>query len=131
MTQIVLVIDNEDVVRHSLEDYLNDAGIHAESARTGEEALPRISGEGIDILIVDLRLPGMDGNEIIARANAIRPDLRFLIYTGSVNYEPPARVKNAGVREEHIFKKPADYGGIARAILRLRRETQPNHQDLR
>ena len=76
--------------------------------------------EKVDACTVDIRLPGISGNEFIQRAHGMHPALRFVIYTGSWNYELPPEVVQAGVSDTDVFNKPCDdLCEIAQAIERL------------
>lgn len=102
----VLVIDDESSIRESLTEYLEDFDFNVTSAESAEEALGVLENTPHDIAIVDMRLPGMDGNAMILNAHSKCPDMRFLIHTGSVDYQLTQKLKNIGIRQEHIFLKP-------------------------
>ena len=67
-----------------------------------------------------MRLPGMDGNATIRAIQDLRPDMKYLVHTGSVNYGVPTDLKAMGIKEEHLFRKPlTDMSVIAQAIRSL------------
>ena len=69
---------------------------------------------------MDMRLPGMDGNDSIRAVHAIAPGLRFLIHTGSAAYSLPADLRTLGLDRSHVFFKPLqDMAPLARAIRAL------------
>ena len=69
---------------------------------------------------MDMRLPGMDGNATVVAMHALRPQIQFLIHTGSVNYSLPPELRVQGMTEDHVFMKPlADMGILADAIRRM------------
>ena len=76
--------------------------------------------------IVDMRLPGMDGNDFIERAHEMDSKLGFLVFTGSVNYQLPERLLRLGVGEAQMFVKPL--GDVAplttalKTILQMRED---------
>lgn len=116
----VLVVDDEDMVRSSLRLFLEDEGFDVRVAPSAEDALVLLREEPVDVAIVDIRLPGRDGNTLILEAHQIRPALRYLIHTGSTNYVVPPEAEQLGVRKEHVFLKPLhDMTPIARAIRRM------------
>ncbi len=102
----ILIVDDEIAVQNNLVAYLEDEGFIVVTALSGEEGIENIRGEKMDLAIVDMRLPGMDGNTFIANAHAIQPQMRFIIHTGSLTYTVPRWMGDIGIRSEHLFLKP-------------------------
>ena len=82
----VFVVDDEIVVCSNVAAFLEDEGFTVFSATSGEEALDFLLKQKIDVAIIDIRLPGIDGDMLIFKAHEIQPVLKFLIHTGSTNY---------------------------------------------
>ena len=115
----VLIIDDEITLLNSLIAFFEDEGFDACGAASGEEALQLLSHRAADAVIVDMRLPGMDGNETIVRAHRLRPGTRFIIHTGSSDYQLPAALGEL-VAPADIFLKPLpDLAVLAAAVRRL------------
>lgn len=123
----VLIVDDETLIASSLKVYLEDEGMEAMCAVSGEEAIDVLKNSGrFDVCIMDMRLPGMDGNDAIRKISADYPEMRFIIHTGSVNYSVPADLKQLGIRSSHLFKKPLnDMSSIADEIRVLARIKHP------
>ena len=102
----ILVVDDEPGIRESLSDFLDDYEFDVFPAESAEEALEILAGEDLDIAIVDLRLPGISGDTMILKAHAMKPKMKFLIHTGSVDYRIPAELKAIGMGSENLFLKP-------------------------
>lgn len=102
----ILLVDDEEIVRITLEAYLEDEGYTVISAISGEEALEMLADERIDVGIIDMRLPGIDGNTLIAKLNKLQPEMKFIIHTGSMGYSIPESLSGIGISEELVFKKP-------------------------
>ncbi|MCP4750214.1 MAG: response regulator [Proteobacteria bacterium] len=102
----VLVIDDEPFIRESLAGFLEDCDFEVTSAESGEEALELLKTSPVEIAIVDLRLPGMNGDALIQQVNKVSRNIRFLIHTGSVDYRISKELDKIGVRPEHVFYKP-------------------------
>ena len=102
----VLVVDDEPGIRESLADFLDDYEFEVFSAESAEQALEIIESENLDIAIVDLRLPGISGDTLILRSHSLKPAMKFLIHTGSVDYRLPAELKAIGMGVENLFLKP-------------------------
>lgn len=113
----VLVVDDEPSIRRSLLEFLDDFNYHVTAADSGEEALKLIAIHHYDVGIIDLRLPGMNGDVLIKNAHQINPHMKFIIHTGSVGYQISQELIDAGMRPEHVFLKPLpDLNLIANAI---------------
>jgi len=117
----ILIVDDEVLLRNSLRDFFEDTGFTVLAANSGEDALQLLrSGARVDLCTVDIRLPGMTGNQFIAEAHAFNPYLKFLVYTGSWNYELPAELNSLGLSPEQVFNKPCmDLDCILRSVLKL------------
>jgi len=64
----ILILDDEQLVRNSLADYLQDAGFETVCFASGEEAIETLGSERFDVAVVDMRMPGMNGNQFIDRS---------------------------------------------------------------
>lgn len=102
----VLVIDDEPAICLSLTAFLEDYGFKASSAESAEEALDLMKNNDYDVCIVDLRLPGMNGEDLILQAHERHPNQRHIIYTGSISYNLSDKLQALGMRPEHVFFKP-------------------------
>lgn len=102
----ILLVDDEEIVRITLEAYLEDEGFTVIAANSGEEALERLTDQHVDIGIIDMRLPGIDGNTLILKLNKLRPEMKFIIHTGSMGYSLPESLSGMGISDELVFKKP-------------------------
>ncbi len=121
----VLIIEDEEMVRINLEDFLEDDGFEVKSADSGELGIELLAGSEFDIAIVDMRLPGMDGNTFIKKAKKIQPRLDFIIHTGSAFYSLPKEFSDMGITREQILLKPlSDMEVLTQAIRRLSIKSQ-------
>lgn len=112
-----LIIDDEDSIRKSIAAFIEDEGGIVFQASSGEQALEILGSHKIEKAIVDIRLPGMDGDSFIVEALKMNPDIRIVIHTGSSDYVPSQTVRAAGITSERIFFKPAkDMLDIIRAL---------------
>ena len=119
----VLVVDDEFSVRSSLGGYLEDRDFDVFLAASGGESLEVLKKRTVDCTIVDIRLPGMDGNQFIRKAHQLQPSLIFLIYTGSTAHEVLPYMADIGIGAEDVFHKPlTDMGVIVDTIRRRTRE---------
>lgn len=127
MTLRVLIVDDEPMIRENLMAYLEDEGMDVEAAASAEAALDAIAGgERYAVCIMDMRLPGMDGNAAIRALHRLDPDLRFLIHTGSSDYSLPADLRELGLDARQVFHKPLnDMGPLAAAVRALAPRARP------
>jgi CheY-like chemotaxis protein len=78
----VLVVDDEEVVRQLIEEMLHRLGHFVQTAASGAEALSKIEGTGFDLVITDLNLGGMNGDELALEIRKRRPKLPIVLATG-------------------------------------------------
>ncbi len=74
----VLIVDDETSLLNSLMAFFEDEDFDVTGASSGEEALETLSKEHFDAVIIDMRLPGIDGNEVILQAKKSDPLLNSL-----------------------------------------------------
>ena len=101
-----MIVDDEPLIRVNLAAYLEDESYEVRVACSGEQALEFLRHRPVDVAIVDLRLPGLDGNSFIMEAARICPGIRFLIHTGSMEYQVPYELMPLGVSARDVMLKP-------------------------
>jgi two-component system OmpR family response regulator len=107
MSLRVLVVDDEVRVADTLQAYLEDEGMEVRSAGSAEEALALIeAGTDFDVCIMDIRLPGMDGDAAILHLHRMRPHMRYIIHTGTASYGVPDDLRALGIDNGQCFMKP-------------------------
>ena len=77
----VLIVDDEKNIRLTLSQSLESLELETDTAVNGEEALAKLKEKDYGLVLLDLRLPGMDGMEVLRRLREIRPDIRVIIIT--------------------------------------------------
>ncbi len=115
----VMVLDDDDQVRESLRDYLEDQELSVHETSSSEEALRALEEVVPDIIIVDLRLPGMDGIKFIMTARSRWPELKFIIYTGSPEFKIPTELATLPDISNVVFLKPLP--DLSRMMAEIRR----------
>ncbi|MCK5088327.1 MAG: response regulator, partial [Melioribacteraceae bacterium] len=81
MPSKVLIVDDEKTLRDSLKIVLEEEGYETDTSGDGLEALDKIQQEDFDIVITDIKMPNLDGMELLEKASQIRPDTFFIIMT--------------------------------------------------
>ena len=78
----VLLVDDEEDFLESLSERLRLRDVESDRARSGEEALERIRGEEPTVIVLDLKMPGMHGLEVLKRLKKTHPHVQVVILTG-------------------------------------------------
>ncbi len=114
MNKKVLVVDDQAGIRILLNEILQKEGYEAYSAANGEEALKIVSEKVPDLVILDMKIPGMDGIEILTRIKAKNADIKVMIMTayGELNMINEAMEIGA----VSYFLKPFDINEIRQSI---------------
>ena len=123
MNTRVLVVDDEPLIAENLQAFLEDERMAVTCVSSAEEALDLVqAGNAFDLCIMDMRLPGMDGDSAIQALHQIDPELQFIIHTGSLDYALTTEIERLGIGETQLFKKPlADMAPLAATIRELAR----------
>ena len=78
----VLVVDDEEAVLDIVEEFLSLEGYVVKGVGSARQALQQIRFEPYDVMLTDLKMPGMDGLELIKEARATNPELSLVMMTG-------------------------------------------------
>ncbi|MGB5540435.1 MAG: response regulator [Gammaproteobacteria bacterium] len=107
MSPRVLIVDDEPSIVTGLRVFLEDEGMQVGIAGSGEEAVDIARNDcSYDVCIMDIRLPGMNGDTAIRALHDICPHLKFIIHTGSAEYSIPDDLRAMGIDERLFFAKP-------------------------
>ena len=77
----ILIVDDETGMRETLYDILEDMGYHTAIAVDGHEAIQKVKDNVFDVILMDVKMPGMDGVETFKRIKGIRPDTAVVMMT--------------------------------------------------
>jgi DNA-binding NtrC family response regulator len=92
----VLIVDDEAVVRRGIGRALHNRQITSKAAANGEEALDLLKNHDFDLVLLDIKMEGMDGTEVLRRIRAQYPDMRVVIITGYPTIETAVRCTKLG-----------------------------------
>jgi two-component system cell cycle sensor histidine kinase/response regulator CckA len=113
----VLVVDDEAAIRQIERRTLESYGYSVTEAGSGAEAIELLShGTPLDLLIADLDMPELTGDEMVRRIRAARPDLKVLYVTGHIDLLMDARPLWEG---EAFLEKPFNTSGLREAVALL------------
>ncbi len=117
----VLVVDDERNMCRILSKILTDDGYHVECRNTAEQALAWLPGNHADIVLTDLRMPGMDGLELLAQIKSHQPETCVIVMTAYSTVENAVQAMKSGAYD--YIKKPFDNDELV-SILRNAMERQ-------
>ncbi|HHH40815.1 MAG TPA: response regulator, partial [Chloroflexi bacterium] len=84
---LILVVDDEQTTASTLRRTFELLGYRVREARSGEEALLRLREESFDLVLLDLRMPGLGGLEVLREARHLAPNTPFVILTAHASLE--------------------------------------------
>ncbi len=128
----VLIVDDETSFIRSLTYALRGEGIEAKGAASGEEALAQVERERPDIVLLDLRMPGMGGMETLAALQAIDPGLPVIMISAHGDTRAAVQAVKSGAAD--YLSKPFELDELLHALTatldrgRLRRELDYHRQ---
>src|SRR6186997_3221077 len=122
MKPTILIVDDEPGVRSSLSGVLKDEGYSVEAVASGEACLERVTRGSVDVVVLDIWLPGMDGLATLARMRERQNDSQVVIISGHGNVESAVRAIKMGAFD--FVEKPLSLDKtvlVVRNALRQRR----------
>jgi DNA-binding response OmpR family regulator len=105
MKSNILVVDDEIIARQSMTDILKLEGYNAVSVPNGQAAIEYVRTHPIDLIVVDLRMPGMDGLEVIQVVNQASPDTEIILLTAHGSTD--TAIQALRLRVHDYLTKPA------------------------
>ncbi len=133
----VLVVDDSEHFRNAIERILRRAGFGFKGARDAGEAIAELAGEPVDVVLCDVKMPGVSGLELVRQIHEIDPDLPCIVVTGYGGTESSLEALQAGAF--WYLEKPADeaqYDVLRRLVQqaiehrRLKAENRLLHKEL-
>jgi two-component system NtrC family response regulator/two-component system response regulator HydG len=113
----ILIADDEEAARRSLAQILSEDGYQVSLASNGEEALNLVAQESPDVLLTDLRMPVMDGHELLNRVRQGYPDVSVVIMTAHGTIASAVQAVRDGAEE--YLTKPIDVEDLELLIERI------------
>lgn len=119
MRKSILICDDEEGIRESLKLIL-EKDYDLLFATNGNEAIDVIKKEPANVVIMDIKMPRMDGIETMRKLKNIRPDVKILVTSGYKSVETAKEAINAGASDYIV--KPFERAAILSAVNKLARE---------
>ena len=111
----ILIVDDEQSVREVLSEYFTEQGYSVENAGGGEEALALVQRSTPDLVLLDVRMPGIDGVETLRRIREIAPDVSVIMVTANEDVALARETLKLGALD--YVAKPFDFVYLERAIM--------------
>ena len=113
----ILLIDDDEWIRDSLGLYFEGEGCHLLAVETAEEGVEALKGQDYDIVMVDYRLPGMDGLEFLKRIQKTKTHAMKVLITAYRNEEVVSEAVNMGIHD--FIEKPFTIKTIEESLSKL------------
>jgi CheY-like chemotaxis protein len=110
----VMFVDDEEGVRLSWNRYLSDHGFNVTTVENGQEAISHLRAEPVDVVVSDLRMPGVDGIQLLEWLHDKQPQTRFILLTGYGNAEVEQKVRELGAFD--YLNKPISPDTLAAVV---------------
>ncbi len=111
--KVLLVDDEEDYVR-TMAERMEMRDVGSRVALSGEEALQMLKEETPDVMVLDLRMPGIDGMQVLERVKKSHPNVQVIILTGHGSEKEEKEARRLGAFE--YLQKPADTGHLLKTV---------------
>ena len=98
----ILVVDDDAQIRSMLRNALEDEGYNVQEARDGKEAISRLIGQSVELIITDIVMPEKEGLETIMEMKRDSPDIKIIAISGSKQYLQIAEILGA----DYVYSKP-------------------------
>ncbi len=112
----ILVVDDEGAIRYSISKTLQRIGYQVSAAASGEEALEMLADQAFDVVLTDIRMPGLTGVELLARIKEKAPDAIVILMTGYASLGTAVESLRLGAHDYLI--KPSSSQDIRQSVQR-------------
>lgn len=115
MSQSILIIDDEKAIRKTLTEILSFEGFTIDEAADGAEAIKKIKENNYECILCDIKMPKMDGLEVLEQTKEVKPDIPFIVISGHGNIETAVDAVKKGAYD--YISKPPD---LNRLLITIR-----------
>ncbi len=100
----VFIIEDDEEMRSLLTDMMTEEGFEADSVENGSEAFRRLAKESFDLIVTDIRMPGLSGLDILPGLRRLQPDVPIIVITAFGGYDVRQRALERGA--DAYLEKP-------------------------
>lgn len=118
----LLLVEDDRIIRITVRDALVRAGYRVSEHSDGSAALRAVESEAFDMVLTDVRLPGMDGISLFRRIRQLQPDAAVLLFTGYADVDDAVTVTREGARD--YIEKPFEMDELLARLARIREEME-------
>ena len=111
--KVLLVDDEEDFVT-TLSDRIREHRFESDTALNGEQAIELVANQVPDVMVLDLKMPRLDGLEVLRQVKKKHPDIQVIILTGHGSFQDRLAAMSLGVFA--FLEKPLDFDKLVRTI---------------
>jgi DNA-binding NtrC family response regulator len=122
LTGRVLIVEDDPAQREMLSGFLGDLGVETAEAGNGKEALEILAKRQFDVVITDLRMPEMDGNELLRLVETVNPEIKVVLVTAFGTVQSAVESLKAGASD--YLLKPLDLDEVEHVIRRCLEQFQ-------
>ncbi|MEK6692947.1 MAG: response regulator [Nitrospirota bacterium] len=113
----VLLVEDNELLLFSMKRFLEREFNHVMAISTGEDAIAHLKGQFYNVVVLDIRLPGMDGWEVIEHIKRESPNTRVIVITTSEDEGTREKALSRGASE--FLEKPFDLEELREILLRI------------
>ncbi len=118
---VILVTDDEKSIRNTLREILEFEGYQVEEAENGRQAIEKVKSEPIDLMILDIKMKGMDGIEVLEKSKEIKAELPIIMISGHGTIKIAVEATKIGAFD--FIEKPPD---LNRLLISVRNALSQN-----
>ncbi|MFQ6079584.1 MAG: sigma-54-dependent transcriptional regulator [Thermodesulfobacteriota bacterium] len=141
MKPAILVVDDDEVMRQTLSDVLKKRGYAVSTAETGGQTISSIKEHLFDLVLLDIRLPDMDGLDVLKGVKDIESDLMVIVMTAYSDVQTAVMAMKSGAYDyidkpfeleelKILIQKALETQNLRNEIRQLRRQGKEKHQDI-
>ncbi|MGB7631619.1 MAG: sigma-54 dependent transcriptional regulator, partial [Candidatus Deferrimicrobium sp.] len=135
----IMVVDDEEIVRASLTSWLEEDGYRVEAVESGRKALELLPQRNWDLMLVDLKMPGMDGIQLMDEVHKTAPEMLVIIMTAYATVDTAVKAMKKGAYDYFVkpfnpddisltIRKIVDHHKLVRENLFLRKELKKQYK---
>lgn len=124
----ILLVDDDEWIRDSLTLYFGTEGCHMMAVETAEEGMELLKQQGYDIILIDYKLPGMDGLTFSKKIQEMHPDAVKILITAYKTKEVVSEARQIGIQD--LIDKPFTIKTIEDSLSRLIQRNEKQIQSI-